>query len=274
MNKTPLALTITFVVGFAVASWIVTPESVEIPETDAPRSSAFDSGAPLEQRISTLEQAVSQERQARQLLQDEVLFLTNELDRMPLIDPVGNDADTEVATASESRESRRADYRRRFTPEGRTELLIEAGFQPGRAEYIVKRESELQMQALQARYEAERDGAPYDYSQRDSSGNALREELGDAEYEQYLEANGRSTNVAVSNVIESSPAQRAGLQVGDEIVRYDGYRVFSMSDLSSQTMQGDPGFNVAVDIMRDGVPMQVVLPRGPVGVSAGRRYSR
>jgi C-terminal processing protease CtpA/Prc len=274
MNKTPLALTITFVVGFAVASWIVTPESVEIPETDAPRSSAFDSGAPLEQRISTLEQAVSQERQARQLLQDEVLFLTNELDRMLLIDPVGNDADTEVATASESRESRRADYRRRFTPEGRTELLIEAGFQPGRAEYIVKRESELQMQALQARYEAERDGAPYDYSQRDSSGNALREELGDAEYEQYLEANGRSTNVAVSNVIESSPAQRAGLQVGDEIVRYDGYRVFSMSDLSSQTMQGDPGFNVAVDIMRDGVPMQVVLPRGPVGVSAGRRYSR
>jgi hypothetical protein len=39
-------------------------------------------------------------------------------------------------------------------------------------------------------------------------------------------------------------------------------------------MQGDPGVSVAVDIMRDGVPMQVVLPRGPVGVSAGRRYSR
>jgi S1-C subfamily serine protease len=153
-------------------------------------------------------------------------------------------------------------------------LLIEAGFQPGRAEYIVRRESELQMQSLQARYEAERDGTPYDYRQRDSSGSALRAELGDAEYEQYLLANGRSTNVAVSNVIESSPAQRAGLQIGDEIVRYDGYRVFSMSDLSSRTMQGDPGVSVAVDIMRDGVPMQVVLPRGPVGVSTGRRYSR
>ena len=62
----------------------------------------------------------------------------------------------------------------------------------------------------------------------------------------------------------------AGLQPGDQILRYDGQRLFSMSDLTQQTMQGEAGVNVAVDIMRDGIPMQVVLPRGPVGIS-GRR---
>ena len=101
--------------------------------------------------------------------------------------------------------------------------------------------------------------------------DSLRAELGDAEYERYLDASGRSTNVAVSSVIESSPAQSAGLQPGDEIVRYDGERVFSMTDLTRQTMVGEPGETVVIDIMRNGNIMQVVMPRGPVGITGGRR---
>ena len=99
----------------------------------------------------------------------------------------------------------------------------------------------------------------------------MRTELGDADYERYLVANGRSTNVSVSSVIESSPAQTAGLQAGDEIVRYAGERVFSMTDLTRETMNGTAGENVLVDIMRNGNPMQIVMPRGPVGISGGRR---
>ena len=52
---------------------------------------------------------------------------------------------------------------------------------PSEAERIVQREAELQMESLQARYEAERSGDPQEWFrsryQRDS---ALREELGDA----------------------------------------------------------------------------------------------
>lgn len=203
------------------------------------------------------------------------MLLTSELERQaPSVGSV------EVAEPAETSvvdlvEARRAEFMQRNSAEGRKERLLDAGFQPGQAEWIVQRESELQMQALQARYDAQRDGAAFDFSQnRYSMDNELRSELGDADYERYLEASGRSTNVAISSVIESSPGQRAGLQVGDQIVRYDGARVFSMSDLTRQTMLGDPGVNVAVDIIRDGIPMQVVLPRGPVGISAGRRYSR
>ena len=137
---------------------------------------------------------------------------------------------------------------------------------------IVRRESELQMQSLQARYEAERSGDPVDYwRSRNASSETLRQELGDADYERYLTANDRSTTISVSSVIDSSPGQAAGLQPGDEIVRYDGERVFSMTDLTRQTMAGTAGQNIVVDIMRDGNPMQIVMPRGPVGITGGRR---
>ena len=152
------------------------------------------------------------------------------------------------------------------------EALIEAGFLPSQASMIVQRESELQMESIKARYEAEKSGDPSEYWRtRNSSSETIRQELGDADYERYLTANGRSTNVAVSSVIESSPAQSAGLQAGDEIVRYAGERGGIMTDLTRETMNGTAGQNVVVDIMRNGNPMQIVMPRGPVGISGGRR---
>jgi C-terminal processing protease CtpA/Prc len=168
--------------------------------------------------------------------------------------------------------SRREENRRRYSLEGRMERLIEAGFLPSQASMIVQRESELQMDSIKARYEAERSGDPTDFFRsRNASSQVLRDELGDADYERYLVANDRPTSVSVSSVIESSPAQSAGLLPGDEIVRYDGERVFSMTDLTRQAIDGTAGQNIVVDIMRDGTPMQVVMPRGPIGISGGRR---
>ncbi len=273
MNRIFIVTLISLAVGFAAASWIASPEAPTNRQPIETRvvSATFDSGAPLEQRIHALEQAVSQERQARQLLQEEVFILTSELERLapPLAEPEAETPD--IASEQE----RRAAFRRRNSADGRAGRLVAAGFQPGEAEWIVQRESELQMEALRARYDAERNGEPVDFLQnRTAAAINLRAELGDEDYARYLQANGRPTSVAISNVLENSPAQRAGLQPGDQILRYDGQRLFSMSDLTQQTMQGEAGVNVAVDIMRDGIPMQVVLPRGPVGISGGRRFNR
>jgi PDZ domain len=236
-------------------------------------ASSFDRSAPLAERIRALEQAVSDERYARQLLQEELIVLTGEIDALTAERDGAATAEgppsieeTEVASAGSRRPSRGDDTVAR---------LLEAGFAPGQAESIAQRESELQMETLRARYEAERTGELMDfYQSRTVASDALRAELGDADYERYLDATARSTSVSVSSVLESSPAQRAGLKPGDEIVRYDGERIFSMSDLTRATMQGQPGEQVPVDVLRDGVTMQMVLPRGPIGISGGRRFSR
>lgn len=231
----------------------------------------FDQSLSVEARIHALEQAVSDERYARQLLQDELFILTGELEAL-----VADQAS--AVTSDRSASSGQIDAaapapRRRSGAEGRAERLVQAGFQPAQAEWIVQRESQLQMEALQARYQAERTGDAMDYAEsRTAASDALRNELGDVEYERYLQASGRPTSVAVSTVLESSPAQRAGLMPGDEIMSYDGKRIFSMSDLTRQTLEGQPGEQVVVDVRRDGVSMQVVVPRGPIGIAGGRRF--
>lgn len=239
-------------------------------------AAAFDASLPVESRIAALEKAVGDERLARQLLQEEVFFLTGELERLSLRPAAPRDEAGPAAPDGESGEARaeRRGDTRRDGGEGRREALIAAGFPPAQAEWIAQREQELVMESLRARFEAERSGEPIDWSAgRTLVGDTLRAELGDADYERYLEGSGRSTRVSISSVIESSPAHAAGLQPGDEIVRYDGARVFSMTDLTRQTMEGEPGEAVVVDIMRNGNLMQVVMPRGPVGITGGRwRY--
>ena len=257
----------------AASAWYFSTHYGREVTPQAGTSFEFDASLAIDDRIAALEQAVSDERQARQLLQEEVFYLTSELELMSdtPVSPV-RDGESEALVAADSEESRRAESRRRNSREGRIERLVDAGFLPGQADWIMQREQELQMEALQARFDAEKSGEPLDWmGNRNSASDKLREELGDADYERYLEANNRSTNVAVSSVIESSPAQVAGLQPGDEIYRYDGQRVFSMTDLTRQTMAGEPGQNVAVDVMRNGNLIQVVMPRGPVGITGGRR---
>lgn len=263
------------IAGVAVAGWVYQDTATNGPVVAASAAGTFDASRPIDERIAALERAVSDERLARQLLQEEVFYLTSELERMTAarndrrIDDAGQgSADTTDDPGAE----RRAEWRRRNSAEGSAERLVAAGFLPSQADWILKREQELQMDALQARFDAERSGEPLDWSEsRTMASDALRAELGDADYERYLEANDRSTRISVSSVIESSPAQSAGLRPGDEILRYDGERVFSMTDLTRRTLEGAAGESVVVDVMRDGIPMQVVLPRGPVGITGGRR---
>ncbi len=263
--KAALFVAISLTVGFAAASWIDRrPADVVIQD------SGFDQSAPLEDRVRALEQALSSERFARQLLQDELFYLTAELEGLSAISISGTAGD--VTRPEPEAVPERLTRPSRSRSQDRATQLVFAGFSPSQAEAIALREAELQMAALQARYDAGQDGDMSTfYRSRGAIDESLRDELGEADYERYRTATGQSTTVAVSSVIDSSPAQRAGLQHGDRIVRYDGERVYGMSDLTQQTKEGTPGQQVMVDILRDGIPMQVVIPRGPLGISGGRR---
>ncbi len=259
----------------AVAATALAPSQPAVASKPAPADAAraFDQTAPIAARLTALEEALIVERQARQLLQEELLVLTEQLDSTPgsgmasgpLPEPVAANADT-----AEERTPRRS-RRRGVSDEERRDRLVEAGFSLTEADRIMRRESEIRMAAIQARYDAQRNGEAFDGR---SLVGSLREELGDPQYERYLEASGRPTSVTLSTIYEGSPALTAGFQPGDQITHYDGRRVFGMNEISDLTLSGNAGELVAVDFVRNGVPMQLSVPRGPLGVVGGRRFRR
>ena len=276
MNRSFVAIAAGLFAAVVVATIALTArdqEQVAVPSVGS--GDYFDQSAATDDRLRALEVAVAAERDARHLLEDELQNLYSEIERLTY--SRNQEDEQAVAEILESNERRDAYFQQRYdqTNEGRAARLIETGFSPDRAAWILQRESELQMQAMQAQFDARRSGQPLDrFDPRLNPVSALRAEIGDAQYEQYLQANYRPTAVSIGTVLESSPGQRAGLQPGDEIVSYDGTRVFDVSDLNRQTMLGEPGESVVVDITRDGIPMQLVMPRGPIGVSTGRLGGR
>lgn len=284
MKILSIVLGAVFAVGLAAAAYLLNrPAPVASSPVAASAASVPDSSGSLEERVLALEKAIAEERSARQTLEEELQALyaglagREETGRRGADnsgepdDSISIEADDGVRVVSGRRAAR-------LSAEGRTELLTEilsnAGFSPERAAWIVQREQELQLEAMQARFDAARAGEPATpFDSRWNPDAMLRAEIGDQEYERYLEAYGRPTAVPVGNVMQSSAADTAGLQAGDDIVRYDGQRVFSIFELNQQTMQGESGEPVVVDILRDGAPMQLVLPRGPMGIytrGAGR----
>jgi membrane-associated protease RseP (regulator of RpoE activity) len=152
--------------------------------------------------------------------------------------------------------------------ERRVTKLIEGGFSEDEARRILQQESEAAFKSMQLLWEAQRAGE--DVNRFDPSVNPqvlLRDELGDAAYARYLEAQGQPTSVRVSQVLSGSPAKSAGLQPGDQLVSYNGARIFNVGDLRNLTMQGEPGEDVVIEVERDGVRMQLTVPRGPIGIT-------
>ena len=268
MPKLTIAIVVSLLAGFAIAALYI-----DVPESAQPAAIEFESSTNIEERLRALENAINVEQQARQLLEEEIFTLYAELESLDVVRQAfeaQQSANVRFETGNVVAEARSD---RPTVAEQRLARLTDAGFSAARANWVVRRESELQMVALRNQYDSMRTGEPMNPMNPNLNMNTmLREELGDVQYEMYLRAGGRSTAVGVGSVFESSPAQTAGLLPGDEITHYDGARVFSSYDLTRQAMQGNEGERVVVSFMRDGIAMQIVMPRGPLGVSTrGRR---
>lgn len=273
MNKTVLTVIISLVAGFAAGAWSMTASQSDSGQAADP-ADYFDAGAPAVDRLAALERIVSEERDARLVLEDQLQALLVDFDSIDLqaLQELLQMTVQRRIEADEVRAPRdeRARVRRamRDYAQMRTDNLVNGGFTEARANQIMQLEDEVRMEALQAEYEAQRAGAGLNrWDQAYSAQASLREKLGDADFEKYLQANGSQASITIREVIGSSPASRAGLRPGDEIVGYDGNRVFSMFELRSKAFDGNPGEDVVVDIERDGQRMQLVLPRGPMGIS-------
>lgn len=289
MGKIAVYLLVGIGVGLGFAYW----QGIGGPESDFGSDLGLEDRAPIERRLSELETALTLERYERQMLADELAALQSSL-TADAAAPGGAAAPSERERLAAVVESDRAGgplaerVRARF-PDGlpgsreeiesaleqrQMERFVEAGFAPERAQWIMQREDELRMEVLDAQYEARQNGASPEEIANLGVSQLMRAELGDADYEKYLEGLGRPTSVAVRDVLTNSPAQAAGLAPGDEIVAYNGKRVFDMNELTELTYEARPGETVAIDVVRDGQPMQIYVAGGPIGISGGGRSAR
>jgi hypothetical protein len=275
MHKSIALVVVGLAAGFVIAAWWGGSSLAPTPDPhDSPTTA---------QRLDALEQELATEALRRREIEAELARL-NERIAPPAsgADPAGSDSansrpDSSTTVEEPSITAARASppVRRRPPFELDDNALVErfmaAGLTPERAQWIVARSQELRMQALQEQYDAAREGRPIDPSLAVfAPASTLRDELGDADYERYLQALDRPTSVYVRDVLATSPGARAGLKPGDQVVSFDGERVFDMSDINRLVLEGQPGQVVAVDVIRDGQLVQLYVPRGPIGITGGR----
>ena len=237
-------------------------------------SDELEADTSLDERLQDLEQALAEEREARLALEDTLAMLFEELDRLEGTDEraaarLQAAAENErQARAVERRERRNeADWMRSYQ-ERRGAMLVEGGFSDEEARRALEQESEASFKAMQLAWEAQRNGEAIDVMDVMSNPQSiLRAEMGDDAYARYLEAQGQPTAIRITQVLGGSPGNSAGLKPGDELVSYNGERVFNVMELRNGTMQGQPGEDVVIEIERDGVRMQLTLPRGPIGIT-------
>lgn len=282
MGRTLLAVVGGLAVGLAVASaWRGGNDRFGTP-VEVSSSSA-------QERFADLERALADERRRRVALERRVEELDEAVAALTGAELAAPDAAGPRAAVRPEPQERggafggeppdgpppgaRPSARGRFAgPEQRIERLVNGGFSRQRAEWLEERAEALRMQSLQAVYDARREGRELDGRELEGAANAqslLREEIGEAEYEQYLAALGAPTAVGIRGVLTSSPAETAGLQSGDQVLSYAGTRVFDMRDLNRLTFEGESGEPVILEVLRNGQRMQVMIPRGPLGITGG-----
>jgi S1-C subfamily serine protease len=94
----------------------------------------------------------------------------------------------------------------------------------------------------------------------------LRQELGDEDYDWLRYATGESNRVVVRDVLDRTPANRAGIRPGDSVRSYADRRIFTPGELKRATSRGEVGEWVRVELEREGEIVSVSVQRGPLGV--------
>lgn len=270
------AVAVSLIAGFALGAWLLGDRPVATGEPQsAAAAGALDPDVPLADRMQRLERIIAEEREARIVLEDLLRLLIDDIERIdserpPAAGERDRQAQPARRTARRNTQQRPRDFASmlRDMKEQRRTALVDNGFSEDEAGRIIQMEAAAQFEALRVAHEAQRAGETIDsVSLANDPQSVLRRELGDDDYARYLEAQGQPTAVQVTQVLGDSPGSRAGLQPGDEIVSYNGERVFSVNDLRALTLQGTAGEDVVIEIERNGMRMQLNVQRGPVGIT-------
>ena len=226
-------------------------------------------GQELERRIESLSRILDQEIRERHALSEELEKLRSEFQEL------NQNLRSRVERAFQETEttSQQSQGSTSGIQPSVEERLVASGFTQDQLASFARLEAEDQMRQIELNDRARREGwvnSPRYYEEVQalaSGGSSVRELLGDEDYDRYMFARGLPNRIAVQNVIDTSPAQEAGIQNGDIIVAYAGQKIFSTRDLTELRSSGTLGEQVTIDIIREGRRLQLTMPRGPIGVS-------
>lgn len=230
----------------------------------------------LQKRVEQLESELVIERQAR-LEQAHSFVLRDTLNELATDNPQtpnlrSANALVERTDSNETVQLSTPETGKDISPkEQRKKSLLDAGFSEEEALSISLRESAAALQSLEQQYRVRRQRLQTLEENNDNRArqiNAFREEIGDDSYERYLKSRGLPTEVGIASVLNGSAAEVAGLQYGDKLINYDGQRVFNVRELNQLTLLGNEGENVLIEVVRDGEPLQITIPRGPIGITS------
>lgn len=93
----------------------------------------------------------------------------------------------------------------------------------------------------------------------------LRADLGDEGYDAMRFATNKPNRIILSPSNPNSPTWQAGILDGDELIRYDGERVFSPEQLKELLKAGPPGEMVPTEVLHGDQIFRTEIPRGPLG---------
>jgi hypothetical protein len=240
----------------------------------APAGPGREAASIERERWSALLRALEDEVEARKELASEVAELRDALAEVGLFSEPDPSADfgadsSEVPPDVDDEAGEVAAPLAGPRPGFDAEALVAAGLDTARAAALRERWEEHELEKLYLRDQAAREGwmmSPRHRREQNDLAARLRYEIGDEDYAALLYATGRPNSVVVTDVLESSPARDAGLEPGDEILRYASERLFRPNELRLATASGEPGEFVSLEVMRDGRIVTLHVRRGPLGV--------
>ncbi len=258
-----IGLGLALVAALALLVYTWAHDAIGPAPTGRPEPPAVAAAGPatLHAELRALHEELALERSLRESLSEELDGLREELAAARAKPETAPSGQTAAATR---RGERASDVIGSFDPKA----LLAQGISERDVERIQRHYERLEMAELYARDQAVREG--WDGSRRltdelQALRGEARAEMGDEDYDCLLYATGQNNRVVLVKVLSDSPAQAAGLEDGDIVLRYDEHAIFVPGALRQATNEGRSGSLVALDFLRDGDSRRSWVPRGPLG---------
>jgi len=276
--KSRAAIAVVFVLGLGLAAAAgfalrTRPVRTEPAPAAAALSEEGITLAEYDSRLRRLDQALEGERTRRLELEAEVAELRRRIDERGAAAPVPGDQSEASRAAATGVDASDEAHTAEERPHGLdVQALVDAGFPAQKVRAFKEKMDQIELDRLYVRDLAAREGwldtprfREEDLAVGDVARRA-REEMGDEFYDWMLYTSGHPNRVRIGDVLDGSAAAAAGMRPGDLVLSYDEQRIFSPGELRDFTTSGTAGDTTALSLLRNGREVQVVVPRGPLGI--------